>query len=118
MAVTTTSDVNNRSKNGIFSNFKEKHPKATKAIVTTGKVVAGVVVAVAAITAAYVVFNNPSVGKNCSRAHFNKFGNPKVGYKSPQRANFQVVKDVMLHKTIMHPYKCRTCGDYHVGHKH
>lgn len=118
MAVNTTTEVSNHSNKGIFSNFKERHPKATKAIITTGKAVAGAVVAVAAVTAAYVVFNNPSIGKDCPRAHLNKFGNPKVGYKSPQRANFQVVKDAVLHKTIMHPYKCRTCGDYHVGHKH
>ena len=118
MATNTTAEANNPSKKGIFSNFKEKHPKAAKAITTTGKVVVGAAVTVAAITAAFVVFNNPSVSKDCPRAHFNKFGNSKVGYKTPQRANFQVVKDAILHKTIMHPYKCRTCGDYHVGHKH
>lgn len=113
-----SANTSDKTKKGFFYNVKEKHPKATKAIVTTGKVVVGAVVAVASVTAAYVVFNNPSLGKDCPRAHFNKFGNPKVGYKSPQRANFQVVKDAILHKTIMHPYKCRTCGDYHVGHKH
>ena len=118
MTSTPTSQASILSKKGIFSNFKDKHPKATKAIVTTGKVVAGTVVTVVAVTAAYVVFNNPSIGKDCPRAHLNKFGNPKARYKSPQRANFQVVKDAVLHKTIMHPYKCRTCGNYHVGHKH
>lgn len=71
MTTNTTTEVSNRSKKGFFSNFKEKHPKAAKAIITTGKVVAGAVVTVAAVTTAYIVFNNPSVGKNCPRAHFN-----------------------------------------------
>lgn len=106
------------SKKGIFSTFKEKHPKATRAIVTTGKILNGAVVMAAAATVAFVVFNKPSLGMDCSRAHLTKFHTPKVGYKSAQRANFQVVKDAVLHQTIMHPYECRTCGDYHVGHKH
>lgn len=108
----------NEKKKGFFSNFKEKYPKATKTIVTTGKVVGGAVIVIAATAAGFVVANNPSLGKDYPRAHLNKFGNPQVGYKSPQRANFQVVKDAVLHKTVMHPYNCLTCGDYHVGHKH
>ena len=101
------------TKKGFFSNFR-----ATKAIISTGKVVGGAVVAVAAATVAFVAFYKPSLGKDCPRAHLTKYGTPKVGYKSPQRANFQVVKDAVLHKAIMHPYKCRACGNYHVGHNH
>lgn len=115
-ATATTSKQ--KTKKGFFSNFKEKYPKVSKRIKTTTKIVGGAVAVVAVATIGFVAFNQPGLGKDCPRAHLTKFGMPKVGYKSPQRANFQVVKDAVLHKTIMHPYKCRTCGDYHVGHKH
>ncbi len=114
----SSSDMTTNSKKGIFSSFKEKHPKATKAIITTGKVVGIAVVAAATATVAFVFLNKPGLGKDCPRAHLTKDGTPKVGYQSPQRANFQVVKDAVLHKTIMRPYECRTCGKFHVGHKH
>lgn len=106
------------TKKGFFSNFKEKHPKATKRIKTTAKIVGGAVAVAAVATVGFVFLNQPGLGKDCPRAHFTKFGTPKVGYKSPQRANFQIIKDAVLHHTIMHPYKCQSCGDFHVGHKH
>ena len=112
---TTSSE---KTKNGIFSNFKEKHPKATKAIVTTGKAMGVVVGTTVLVAATYVCFNKPALGKDSPRAHVNKYGNPKVCYNTPQRANFQVIKDLILHLTIMHPYKCQTCEKYHVGHKY
>lgn len=112
------SDMTISSRNGFFTNFREKHPKVTKAVVTTGKVMAVVVCTATLVAATYVGFNKPDQGKDSPRAHVNKYGNPKVGYNTPQRANFQVIKDVILHRTIMHPYKCQTCKKYHVGHKY
>ena len=106
------------SKKGFFGNFKAKHPRATKVVATTGKIMATLVGAAAIAAATYVCFNKPAVGKDSPRAHVNKYGNPKVGYDSPQRANFQVIKDAILNWTIMHPYKCQECNKYHVGHKH
>lgn len=113
-----TSSTPDEKKKGFFSNFKENHPKATKAITITGKVVGSAVVVAAMATVAFVTLNKPALGKDSPRAHTTKYGTPKVGYETAQRANFQVIKDAVLHMTIMRPYKCRKCGKFHVGHKH
>lgn len=105
-------------KKGLFSNFKEKHPKSARALTIAGKVVGVAGVDAVLTTAGFVFLHEPAMGKNSPRSHVTKYGTPKVGYKTPQRANFQVVKDAILHFTIMHSYKCPLCDKYHVGHKH
>lgn len=108
------------SKKGIFSSFKEKHPKATKAIVITGKIAVGTTIFLAALAGGYVLLRKPNMGKPSWRSHFNKSGKPKIGYNSPELANLQTIKDFVMRKSHswMPAYVCPTCGKFHIGHKH
>lgn len=112
--------ISNRSKIGIFSNFKEKHPTATKIVKTGGYFIAGTAAALAISAGGYILLHDPKMGKDCWRAHFNKCGKPKIGYLSPERANFQTIKDFVIRKghAWMPAYVCPICGKFHVGHKH
>lgn len=113
-------NTNLNPKKGIFSTFKEKHPKATKVIVTTGKVAVGATAFLVTAAGGYILFHEPKIGKPSCRSHFNKCGKPKIGYISPERANFQTIKDFVMRKehSWMPAYVCPSCGKFHVGHKH
>jgi hypothetical protein len=104
--------------NQILQKFKTEHPKFMKNAAFLGKCAFwGASVAIAAGTA-YVFCNQPKDGKNSWRAHHKRNGQPKVMHKTAESANFQVIKDLVVHRTLMKPYQCQTCGGYHVGHEY
>jgi hypothetical protein len=65
---------------------------------------------------AYVLFNKPSVGKNSPRSIYRADGKPKVAFDTPQRANFQALKQLIKYGELCHPYRI---GDkYYTGHRY
>ncbi len=74
---------------------------------------AGSVVVVAGTC--YVLFNKPNQGYGSWRSTHRSDGKPKVAFDTPERANFQSLKQLVKHGEVCHPYKV---GDkYYTGHK-
>lgn len=75
--------------------------------------IAGSIVVVAG--ACYVLFNKPNQGYGSWRSTHRSDGKPKVAFDTPERANFQSLKQLVKHGEVCHPYKV---GDkYYTGHK-
>lgn len=71
MKATATTSTQ-KTKKSFFSNFKEKHPTATKIVKTGGYIIAGTAAALAIAAGGYILLHDPKMGKDCWRAHFNK----------------------------------------------
>lgn len=64
----------------------------------------------------YVCLNKPEKGYGNWRSTHRSDGKPKVAYDTPERANFQSLKQFIKYGEVCHPYKV---GDkYYTGHKH
>lgn len=120
MEVSATTEVSNRSKKGIFSNFKEKHPRATKIVKIGVYSVSALAAAAGVCGGGYIIFRNPEIGEDSWRSHFTKEGFRKVAYNTAERANIQTLKDFLFRKghPWMPAYVCPICGKFHIGHKH
>lgn len=97
-----------------WNNFKERHPKCVKTIKRIA-VVGGA--GIITFCGYKYIKHQPPMGNDSWRCHYRKDGKPKIKYSSKERANLQVVKDLVLHGTLMNSYKCRGCDGYHLGHK-
>lgn len=92
--------------------MKEIIKKTIKFAAIAGSVV---VVAAGVAGACYVLFNKPNQGDGSWRSTHRSDGKPKVAFDTPERANFQSLKQLVKHGEVCHPYKV---GDkYYTGHK-
>lgn len=74
-------------------------------------ITSGIVLIAAAGTAAYVFGSKPDVVNNpCHRCFYRADGHKKMAFDSPAKANWQTVKQFVLHGEI--------CSSYQVGDKY
>lgn len=89
-----------------------KIKKVAKWAIEAAAITAGVVFV---IGVGYVFLNEPNQGYGCWRSTHRSDGKPKVAFGTPERANFQSLKQLVLYGEVCHPYKV---GDkYYTGHK-
>ena len=89
--------------------YKNKIKKVAKwsfVAATIGAVLVGV---------GYVFLNEPNQGKGNWRSTHRSDGKPKVAYNTAKRANFQSLKQLILHGEVCHPYQIS--DKYYTGHK-
>lgn len=76
---------------------------------------AGTASCVLVAAAGYVLFNKPAVVTNpCKRTFYRLDGKPKVSFKTPQRANWQSLKQLCCYGEVCNPYYAN--GRYYTGH--
>lgn len=112
------------AKSTIFFSFIEEHPKATKALVTSGKVAGGLALGALVMAGVRMGLRESEFGTDFARAHFTRHSTPTIGYSSAYRANLQAVTDALLHPkdilngSVMHGLTRRASDKFHVGHKY
>ena len=89
-----------------------KIKKVAKWAIEAAAITAGVVFV---IGVGYVFLNEPNQGYGSWRSTHRSDGKPKVAFDTPERANFQSLKQLVQYGEVCHPYKV---GDkYYTGHK-